>query len=263
MKNWSLFGFLILLSGVVAVGISRSMQDAESPANPGMEVYIGEGCIHCHSQYRRPVPGDTDLWGPPSNLAGEGEQETPVLFGNRRQGPDLSNVGIRRSREWNRVHLMDPRLVRPGSRMPSYAYLFDGDSARGESLLDYVDGLGIEGYDKWEQYRSGWTPLQSLSSGNGGAGRSLYAQHCAACHGSSGEGNGPAAGELATPPRDLTERGQWRWVQNGNDNMELELARLIKFGRPGTSMPGTEWLSDEELRDVIAFLSTIRKDSVR
>jgi mono/diheme cytochrome c family protein len=35
-------------------------------------------------------------------------------------------------------------------------------------------------------------------------GRDLFVQHCAACHGSSGRGDGPAASALVTPPADLT-----------------------------------------------------------
>jgi cytochrome c oxidase cbb3-type subunit 2 len=68
--------------------------------------------------------------------------QTPPLLGNRRQGPDLQNVALRRTREWNRRHLLAPRLLAPGSRMPSYRHLFTGDAARGEALLDYLATLG-------------------------------------------------------------------------------------------------------------------------
>jgi mono/diheme cytochrome c family protein len=35
-------------------------------------------------------------------------------------------------------------------------------------------------------------------------GESLYRRYCAACHGGSGRGDGPAAGGLCPPPPDLT-----------------------------------------------------------
>jgi putative copper resistance protein D len=38
------------------------------------------------------------------------------------------------------------------------------------------------------------------------AGRALYAQHCVACHGASGRGDGPAGTALHPPPADLTAR---------------------------------------------------------
>mgnify|MGYP001828122462 CR=1 FL=1 len=35
-------------------------------------------------------------------------------------------------------------------------------------------------------------------------GRALYSEHCAACHGDTGRGDGPLAADLDTPPPDLT-----------------------------------------------------------
>jgi len=37
-----------------------------------------------------------------------------------------------------------------------------------------------------------------------GAGRALFLQHCASCHGADAKGHGPAAEALKTPPTDLT-----------------------------------------------------------
>ena len=37
-----------------------------------------------------------------------------------------------------------------------------------------------------------------------GAGRGLYLEHCAPCHGTAGKGNGPVADALKTLPSDLT-----------------------------------------------------------
>ena len=68
----------------------------------GRRVYVGEGCVHCHSQYVRPASRDVVLWGPFRPLD---RRQRPPLVGNRRQGPDLSNVGNRRSPEWQRLHL--------------------------------------------------------------------------------------------------------------------------------------------------------------
>ncbi len=34
-------------------------------------------------------------------------------------------------------------------------------------------------------------------------GKNLYLQHCASCHGESGDGSGPLAASLVTPPSDL------------------------------------------------------------
>ena len=105
----------------------------------GREVYIAEGCIHCHSQYVRPGTIDEERYGPARPLP-EMQQQRPPLFGNRRQGPDLQNVGDRRTAEWLRAQLQQPRTVIPGSRMPSYAHLFR--SGDGEALVAYLLSLG-------------------------------------------------------------------------------------------------------------------------
>lgn len=105
----------------------------------GRAVYVAEGCIHCHSQYIRPGTVDTELWGPAKSIE-EHLRGAPPLLGNRRQGPDLQNVAERRPEAWLREHLKTPRKFVPGSRMPSYAYLFgaSGASSDGEALVAYL-----------------------------------------------------------------------------------------------------------------------------
>lgn len=110
----------------------------------GRQVYVSEGCIHCHSQYVRPVGEDQSLWGMPTTPQ-QALSQVPVLIGNRRQGPDLANVGQRRDPVWNRLHLTDPSALVPGSRMPSYPHLFEEDGGRGEALLAYLDHLRPQG----------------------------------------------------------------------------------------------------------------------
>ncbi len=111
----------------------------------GRQVYIQEGCINCHSQYVRPRSRDVELWGPHRPVAGG---ENPPLYGNRRQGPDLTNAGSRRPREWHRLHLVEPRTVSAGSRMPSYAHLFADDDTRGDDLVAYLGSLRLEARDE-------------------------------------------------------------------------------------------------------------------
>lgn len=137
-----------LSGGVLLTGLmpSESQTYPEAPTDSialGREVYIAQGCIHCHSQYVRPVGQDAALWGAPTPVDAALAQE-PVLIGNRRQGPDLANVALRRPREWNRLHLIDPQSLMPGSRMPKYTYLFKADDPRGPALLDYLDQLKPE-----------------------------------------------------------------------------------------------------------------------
>jgi cytochrome c oxidase cbb3-type subunit 2 len=97
----------------------------------GRQVYTREGCWYCHSQFVRPVTGETRRWGPVSQ-SGESVFDTPHLFSTRRIGPDLSRVGLKFSDEWHLAHFWDPRMVVPDSIMPRFAQLFDtaGDRVR-------------------------------------------------------------------------------------------------------------------------------------
>ncbi|HYU68023.1 MAG TPA: cbb3-type cytochrome c oxidase subunit II [Burkholderiales bacterium] len=91
----------------------------------GREVYIREGCWYCHSQYVRPVTGETRRWGPVTQ-AGEYAFDVPHLFSTRRIGPDLSRVGLKYSDAWHLAHFWDPRMLSPDSIMPRFAAMFDG-----------------------------------------------------------------------------------------------------------------------------------------
>ena len=51
--------------------------------------------------------------------------DNPVMLGEARLGPDLTNFGLRQTNTAPiLLHLYAPRAVSPGSTMPSYAYLF-------------------------------------------------------------------------------------------------------------------------------------------
>lgn len=91
----------------------------------GRDVYIREGCWYCHSQYVRPVTGETRRWGPITQ-SGEYAYDLPHLFSTRRIGPDLARVGLKYSDEWHLAHFWNPRMVVPDSIMPRFSKLFDG-----------------------------------------------------------------------------------------------------------------------------------------
>ncbi|NQV98205.1 MAG: cbb3-type cytochrome c oxidase subunit II [Rhodospirillales bacterium] len=101
----------------------------------GRKVYIREGCWYCHSQFVRPVTGETRRWGPVSQ-AGEYAFDVPHLFSTRRIGPDLTRVGLKYSDEWHLAHFWNPRMVVPDSIMPRFAELFDAPEER----VPVVDG---------------------------------------------------------------------------------------------------------------------------
>jgi cytochrome c oxidase cbb3-type subunit I/II len=103
----------------------------------GRAVYIREGCWYCHSQFVRPVTGETRRWGPVSQ-AGEYAFDTPHLFSTRRIGPDLTRVGLKFSDEWHLAHFWNPRMLVPDSIMPRFVGLFETPDA----AVKIVDDAG-------------------------------------------------------------------------------------------------------------------------
>ncbi|MCG3197347.1 MAG: c-type cytochrome [Candidatus Omnitrophica bacterium] len=74
----------------------------------------------------------------------------------------------------------------------------------------------------------------------------MYVQHCAACHGLTGRGDGPAASQLYPRPRDFVE-SPFRFAPIGGGQEELVLAveRTIRQGVSRSSMPGFRGVLEE------------------
>jgi cytochrome c oxidase cbb3-type subunit 2 len=162
-------------------GHSFANSIAPTPVERGRRVYIAEGCINCHSQYVRPNTADVAMWGPVTSLE-EIRREQPPLIGNRRQGPDLSQVGARRSPLWLRIHFMNPRDVSYDSIMPRYDYLFrDG---RGDDLIAYLASLNSPGH--WDEIADWQLSHRTIARAGSIDGGLLFAEHCATCHASNG-----------------------------------------------------------------------------
>ncbi len=225
---------------VVALILATCIGVKADPIARGREVYIAEGCIHCHSQYVRPGTLDVVWWGPARPLDAA-VTDRPPLYGNRRQGPDLTNVGNRRSPEWNRIHLQAPRTLVRSSRMPAYAYLFRGDDSRGNDLVEYLASLGAETEAERREAVSVWTPEIAEADILKIDATKLFGSLCAPCHGTNGRGDGMVAATLVVPPRDFALG--WRRIQG----TKAEVARTIKFGVSGTPMAGHETLTDAEV----------------
>lgn len=219
----------------------------------GRLVYLEEGCIHCHSQYVRAGTHDVPWWGPFRPLD---RSEHPPLVGTRRQGPDLLAVGNRRSEAWHEAHLRDPRLLNPGSRMPSYEHLFAGDGQRGHDLVAYLASLGAEtAVQRWQLTEE--EPIE-LPASSGKRGAALFASYCTACHGKQGRGDGPLAASLHDPYVNLRKPG-FHSIP-ATEPLDRALARIIRHGLPPTSMPGHEWITDQQVADLVSYVKTLPKE---
>ncbi|MDR7485527.1 MAG: CopD family protein [Armatimonadota bacterium] len=78
----------------------------------------------------------------------------------------------------------------------------------------------------------------------------LYRQHCQACHGPAGAGDGPAAAALRPPPADLR-------VHMAAGHTDGQLFHWISEGMPGTAMPAfKDVISEEDRWHVLNFIKT-------
>lgn len=80
----------------------------------------------------------------------------------------------------------------------------------------------------------------------------VFRTYCVLCHGASGEGNGRAAAQYVPPPANLTASGL----------SDKEKERIIRgggasVGRSPFMPPWGHELTDEQIRDLLAFLRAI------
>ena len=122
-------------------------------AGQGQLVYDDLNCAACHTQQvRRPDFGSDKArgWGEHQSVARDYIFETRVQLGDSRIGPDLANVGARKT-PYDEEDLL--KLLYTGtSAMPSYKFLFEQRSLAGRQPSDHAlklrgDLAAPEGYE--------------------------------------------------------------------------------------------------------------------
>ncbi|MBX3474956.1 MAG: cbb3-type cytochrome c oxidase subunit II [Planctomycetes bacterium] len=212
----------------------------------GRDVYIAEGCWHCHSQFVRPVANEEFRYGPRSQ-AWESMFDIPHLYGTRRIGPDLSREAGRRSDDWHLAHLWNPRATVPGSLMPKYTWLFEQKEGKWQptekatDLVAYLQYLGIHFKD--DVRKQVWPSRVTVSGSptptplSQQRGSDLFQHYCSGCHGESGNGQGLAMDFLKPSASDLTTRYLPR----------EEVFRILFMGSEGSAMPSFAELTEKDL----------------
>ena len=161
----SVGGFLFL-SILIAILPAYEMQRTEPLPDQepltelqraGLEVYIAEGCVACHTQQVRNIEMDA-MWGSrpsmPSDYYYTKERldvwrQSPSLLGSERTGPDLTNIGNRQPvADWHLLHFYNPRIVVSESIMPSYKWLFNVVDSADVTEDDVVVPVGKEFFNK-------------------------------------------------------------------------------------------------------------------
>ena len=95
-------------------------------------------------------------------------------------------------------------------------------------------------------------PVGSDALGNP---RGLYREHCAHCHGITGDGNGPTAAFLNPYPRDYRP-GKFKFKSTpiGYRPTHDDLKKIVLDGIPGTAMPSFALLTDIEVESLVYYV---------
>lgn len=222
----------------------------------GRKIYLREGCINCHSQFSRPQDRDFG----PLVMAGDYVYETPNLLGTIRTGPDLSNEGGKHPDAWHVAHFKNPRTTTPGSIMPPFGYLKDDEM---KALVSYIQSLGKKRLEKYQRIYHPEELEKVLEKRNvnvngsaeANAGRGIFQQNCATCHGTHGLGNGPNAIALGKKPANFSRPFY-------KDYDDVTWFWRVSEGVPGTRMP--QWgrlLTPKQRWYLVAFLKTLPREN--
>ena len=82
-------------------------------------------------------------------------------------------------------------------------------------------------------------------------GKQVYTANCMACHGTEGNGQGPAAMALTPKPSDFTTPEFW------DGRTDQALATSIKTGKPGTSMAPFPQLTEDDMASLVLYMKTL------
>ncbi|MDX2085940.1 MAG: cbb3-type cytochrome c oxidase subunit II [Candidatus Melainabacteria bacterium] len=219
----------------------------------GRNIYRREGCFYCHSQFVRKQDRDMGEMV----QAGDYVNETPHVLGTERTGPDLSNIGGKYPDGWHWAHHIQPRKMKPGSIMPPFSHLTEAEMT---DLIAYLQTLGrnrkvpswiVPPQEIRDDYHLIAEAVDVNSAAAANAGRGIFQQNCAMCHGVNGQGNGPVSTTMMKKPANFHRPfykaysdAMWYW--------------RIAEGVPGTRMP--RWnkaLSDEDMLYLVAYLKTL------
>jgi mono/diheme cytochrome c family protein len=83
----------------------------------------------------------------------------------------------------------------------------------------------------------------------------LYREHCAHCHGISGDGRGPTAAFLDPYPRDYRKGAfKFKSTERPAPPTSIDLMRILDNGIPGTAMPSFRLLPTEEKEALVEYV---------
>jgi cytochrome c oxidase cbb3-type subunit I/II len=224
----------------------------------GQTIYARNGCAYCHTEQVRFTTADEWRFGPPTQ-AWETQAEFPQMWGTRRIGPDLARESGRRPRDWQLVHLYDPRYTVPDSVMPGYPWLFEGGvghpSNDARALVAYLDTLGRPALDAArahaapEPENASFIPAMSLEPKDSDQGRAVFVANCSGCHGADGQAHTPGGQALRPVAMNLVDF----------QLTPADVVKTLENGVPGTAMPPWNDLPGDQFRAVAEYVLSLSR----
>jgi len=269
----SMFLVALFVSGFSMVTDGEPAMMSKEVAR-GRALFNGEGCMECHSRMVR--IGDRGMGPIADNALFINETLMP---GSSRIGPDIQNVAGKYPRSLLITRLTDPRVIQPGTLMPSYAHLGPADM---EALIEFLETPpsqaftfesirsmnGIEaavpdeiliGLKEYIDLDSGLfiSPLTG-TLGELIIGRGIYNSRCAACHGISGDGKGAISGResRSVPSVQPSDFGSGE----KSDYSPVMWYWRISEGIAGTDMPRwKKYISEDGLWFLVGYVTALSK----
>lgn len=95
-------------------------------------------------------------------------------------------------------------------------------------------------------------------------GRSLYLRRCSGCHGTAGDGRGPAALMLDPKPRDFT-KGIFKFtdIAPGEPPSNKRLAKTLQNGIKHSSMPSYAELDFREIQPLVSYIRSFNQTAAQ
>ena len=114
------------------------------------------------------------------------------------------------------------------------------------------------------------TPANPAATASVERGRVMFEQHCAACHGRGGKGDGPAASTMTRKPTNVTlmQKRHGAFFAAQAESAVRGTDPVVAHGAPGmmvwgaifrANARGGEAAVDARIRDLVAFMESIQE----
>ncbi len=166
-----------------------------------------------------------------------------------RIGPDLSNLGARRSPAFVLGMIVDPETTLPGTAMPK--------TPLGPATAELIASFLLDGGGRGRTGGDGEGRAPGVAPGTRSNlprnAQALYVRYCAACHGERGRGDGYNAENLPVPPAPHADRS---FMSRRTDDRLFDgiYAGGYVLGGSARMPPFGETLSRAEIRGLVRYL---------